>query len=281
MLSGQRAFRGDTAIDAMTAILKEHPPDLPAAERKIPPALVRIVDRCLEKSPAARVPVHARSGVCARGAVDRVHIVWSRRRARRDRGRKAARTRTDRLDDRGCPRCRGSGVAREHGNAVSSARPAEQQSIQFAVSPPEGWSTRTATGAARSLAMSPDGRRLAFIAADKDGRTMAWVRSLDATVAQSLKGTENAGSPFWSPDSRFLAFVADGKLKKIDVAGGPPQTIADAAASGGTWSPDGTIVFNASGNGPLSRVSATGGAVSPVTTLEQGEVTSYQSTLPA
>jgi Tol biopolymer transport system component len=126
-------------------------------------------------------------------------------------------------------------------------------------------------GAARDLAISPDGHRLAFIAADKDGRTMAWVRSLDATVAQSLKGTENASSLFWSPDSRFLAFVAGGSLKKIDVAGGPPQTIADTAASGGTWSPDGIIVFNAS-NGGLSRVSATAGAASPITTLDQGEI---------
>ena len=273
MQSGQRAFHGESAMDVMMAIVKDDPPDLPAAERKIPPALVRIVERCLEKSPAARFQstrdlafalealsalsttsgaAEALVGIAAAGPRWRERVAWTIAAA--------------------------LGVvalASLASTAVLYLRPApaEQQSVQFMVSPPEGWSTRTATGAARQLAMSPDGRRLAFIAADKDGRTMLWIRSLDAVVVQSLKGTENVVTLFWSPDSKFLAFVADGRLKKIDVAGGPPQTIADAASvNGRTWNPDGTILFNASGNGPLSRVSAAGGAVSLVTTLDQGEV---------
>ena len=272
MLSGRRAFHGETAMDAMTAIVKDHPPDLSTPERHIPPALVRIVDRCLEKSPAARFQstrdlafaLEALSTLSTpSGAADALAGIKERPRGR------------ERIAWTIAAALGVVALASLASTAILYLRPvpAEQQSIQFMVSPPDGWTTRTTTGgAARSLAMSPDGRRLAFIAADKDGRTMAWLRSLDSTVAQSLKGTENAGSPFWSPDSQFLAFVTDGRLKKIDVAGGPPQTIADMAASGGTWSPDGTIVFNASGNGGLSRVSAAGGAVSPVTILDQGEL---------
>ena len=151
--------------------------------------------------------------------------------------------------------------------------PADPPTIRFSIPSPEGWSTLT-SGALRPLAMSPDGRSLAFVAADKNGRTMLWLRSLDTVTARVLNGTDGAGAPFWSPDSRFLAFVADGKLKKIDVSGGPPQTLADAATvrGGGSWSREDVIVFNASGNGPLSRVSAMGGPVAPVTTLGAGDV---------
>jgi Tol biopolymer transport system component len=151
----------------------------------------------------------------------------------------------------------------------------EQPSIQFVVSAPDGWSIRKGWGGAQGLALSPDGRRLAFVAADKVGQSLIWVRSLDAAVAQPLKGTEGADVPFWSPNSQWLAFIAaDKRLKKIDVAGGPPQTIADVVASigGGSWSADGVLLFNATGNGPLSRVSAEGGVVTPVTSLETGEL---------
>src|SRR5262249_58700699 len=72
--------------------------------------------------------------------------------------------------------------------------------------------------------ISPDGRRLAFVAT-VDGKTFLWVRAFDSLTAQSLAGTEDAASPFWSPDSRLLAFFSAGKLKKVDLAGGLPQTL--------------------------------------------------------
>ena len=102
--------------------------------------------------------------------------------------------------------------------------------------------------------VSPDGRRLAFVAT-VEGKTLLWVRPLDSLAAQSLAGTEDAASPFWSPDSRFLAFFSRGKLKKIDVSGGPPQTLcnADGLVRGGTWSGDGTILFTAA-PAPIRRV---------------------------
>jgi eukaryotic-like serine/threonine-protein kinase len=116
--------------------------------------------------------------------------------------------------------------------------------------------------------ISPDGRRLAFVAT-VDGKTLLWVRPLDSLTAQSLAGTENAVSPFWSPDSRFLAFFSSGKLKKVDISGGPPQTVSNAEGTGhgGTWGSDGTILF-AVGTEPIRRVPAAGGASAPVTRLD-------------
>jgi Tol biopolymer transport system component len=115
--------------------------------------------------------------------------------------------------------------------------------------------------------ISPDGRRLAFVAAGPGGRTKLYVRDLDSLEARALPATEGAGAPFFSPDGRSVAFFADRKLKRIDLAGGPPQVLADAADSrGGSWGA-GQIVFSPQGGGPLFRVSPAGGAVFPVTSL--------------
>jgi len=87
--------------------------------------------------------------------------------------------------------------------------------------------------------------------------------------AQALAGTEGASFPFWSPDSRFIAFFAGGKLKKIDTSGGVPQVLCNAPAGrGGSWSPDGIIVFVGQANTPISRISASGGVVAPVTKFD-------------
>jgi Tol biopolymer transport system component len=111
-------------------------------------------------------------------------------------------------------------------------------------------------------ALSPDGRTLAFDAADPSGRRQIWVRPLDQLEARPLAGTEGALRPIWSPDSRFVAFWTGGKLRKVDVAGGPPQTICDApAAADGSWSPEGVILFD--GPGSIQRVHATGGVAQP------------------
>ena len=101
-------------------------------------------------------------------------------------------------------------------------------------------------------ALSPDGRKLAFDAGEPSGRRQIWVRSLDQLEARPLPGTEGALRPIWSPDSRFVAFVAGGKLRKVDVAGGPPQTICDAPnGADGSWSPEGVILFDGRGSDPI------------------------------
>ena len=127
-------------------------------------------------------------------------------------------------------------------------------------------------------ALSPDGTRLVFGARTLDGRAPLWVRSLDGLTAQPLAGTEGATFPFWSPDGGFIAFFADGKLKKIAVSGGPALTLADAPdGRGGSWSREGVIVFAPSFSaGPLLRVSSAGGATRPVS----GESGSFPWFLP-
>src|SRR6266851_5989120 len=118
-------------------------------------------------------------------------------------------------------------------------------------------------------ALSPDGSKLAFVAKPSDGPPQLWIRRLDSSTAVQLKGTENAVFPFWSPDSKFVAFIADGKLKRIDAAGGAPETLASApTARGGAWSKDGVIIFAPSPASPIVRVAASGGEVQPVTSLD-------------
>jgi len=119
-----------------------------------------------------------------------------------------------------------------------------------------------------SFAISPNGRTLVCVASD-DGPARLWLRPLDATTAQPLAGTEGAIYPFWSPDSSALGFFADGKLKRIDLGGGLPQTLATVANGlGGTWSSDGTILFAAAGAGSLYSVQSSGGEVVAVTKLD-------------
>jgi Tol biopolymer transport system component len=119
-----------------------------------------------------------------------------------------------------------------------------------------------------SFALSPDGRHLAFAALGSDGIARLWVRALNAFEARSLVGTESSYVRpfFWSPDSRFIAFESGGKLRKTDVSGGPPQTICDLSGIlvGGSWNSDGVITPGNSSGG-LQRVSAAGGAKSPLT----------------
>jgi hypothetical protein len=115
-----------------------------------------------------------------------------------------------------------------------------------------------------SMAISPDGRRLTFVATS-DGTPRLWLRPLDAITSQPLSGTDFASYPFWSPDSRSIGFFAEGKLKRIDIGGGQPQTLANAAGSrGGAWNRDGVILFGVSSAG-LLRVPASGGEVTKVT----------------
>ena len=148
-------------------------------------------------------------------------------------------------------------------------------------SPPE---TRTdivtpATSDPVSLALSPDGREIVFVASG-DGASRLWLRSLAATTAQPLAGTEGAAYPFWSPDSRSVAFFADGKLKRLDVGGGGSQTLATSAPRGGTWNADGVILFTPTIGGPLFRVPASGGEAVAVTRLDRQSGHRFPSFLP-
>jgi len=126
------------------------------------------------------------------------------------------------------------------------------------------------------MAISPDGRRLVFMASSA-GRNTLWLRPLKTLSAEPLAGTADASYPFWSPDGRSIGFFADGKLKRIDVEGGAVQILANAAPGrGGTWNRDGVILFAASSAVPIMRVAATGGAAVPVTTVDRPKQSSHR-----
>jgi Tol biopolymer transport system component/predicted Ser/Thr protein kinase len=119
----------------------------------------------------------------------------------------------------------------------------------------------------QQAALSPDGRRLAFDAVGADGKRQLWIRSLDSLTAQPLPETEGALYPFWSPDSRYVAFMSGSKLKKIDPSGGPATVLCDSVARGGTWNQDGVIVFAERGK-PLQSIPSSGGVAHPVTAFD-------------
>jgi Tol biopolymer transport system component len=156
--------------------------------------------------------------------------------------------------------------------------PAGLGAVQFSLSPPDGWTIghngaqRGTAAPAPHVAVSPDGQRLAYVMFAADNRPQVWLKRLDAASGQPMPGTDDASFPFWSPDGRFIAYFAGGKLKKVDASGGPSQTICDApAGEGGSWGPDGTILFAPDVRGPLFRVSAAGGLPTPVAKLDTSE----------
>jgi Tol biopolymer transport system component len=138
-------------------------------------------------------------------------------------------------------------------------RPApDQREIRFSIPTPD-------TPRPQMIAVSPDGRLVAYVGLSADGKSpVLWIRPLAATIAQPIAGTDGANFPFWSPDSRFVGFGVTGKLKKVDVTGGPPQNVADISGfAGGTWNRDDIIVF--SDGTKLKRVAAVGGTASDLT----------------
>ena len=126
--------------------------------------------------------------------------------------------------------------------------------IRFPLPTPEGLS------APSPPVVSPDGRTIAFAATDVNGKRLIWVRAFNALEPRPLNGTEGVLRPFWSPDSRFVAFVASGKLKRVDIAGGPPQTVCEApTGADGAWSTADVILFDGRGTDPIWSVPAAGG----------------------
>ena len=143
--------------------------------------------------------------------------------------------------------------------AYFRSTPVDDSVVRLALSLPEALTLADGTTGGQ-VTISPDGRRLAFVAAAPDGTEGLWVRPLDSLDAEALPGTDGASYPFWSPDSQFVGFFAQRKLKKIEATGGPVQTLCDAVLPrGGTWNRAGVIVFSANAGEQLFRVSSAGG----------------------
>ena len=137
-------------------------------------------------------------------------------------------------------------------------------SVRFTIAPPEK------TAFEDDIALSPDGRLLAFSALRAKDQNSLWVRSLDSLVARELSGTDGARQPFWSPDSEWIGFVAHGKLRKIKASGGAVHVLADVGYFlGGTWNRDGVIVYSRSIEDPLFQTRPDDGKPRPLTTIDR------------
>ncbi len=274
MLAGRRAFGGATSADTMSAILNQQPPDItPTPDRMTPPALARIVERCLEKEPAARFQstsdlafaVAALSTTTATSVQPIVETVLGA-------GRATSRTR-ERLFAAGTV---GLLLLSLSLAGLLLLRPHETTSaMRFELPLPE---TPSESGASATLALSPDGRSIAIAGEGKYHRLKMWVRALDAASARALDGTEGARNPFWSPDGRFIAFFSRTQLKKIELTTGRVQTICDASGvrTGGDWNRDGAIVFSTDRKAQIRRVSANGGSPVDVTALTDLRLEAYR-----
>jgi Tol biopolymer transport system component/tRNA A-37 threonylcarbamoyl transferase component Bud32 len=267
LLTGQRPFEGKTPSSVMAAILASQPRSLEEVAPLTPPALERVVSRCLEKDPDDRWQtardVTAELQWVAKGGsrVGLPAVITGRRRNR------------ERLAWAACVVATLAAI----GFAIAWVRraPTPAPVVRFAVPVPEHLIS------VGPSALSPDGRFIAFDGADAGGRRQIWIRALDALEPRPLSGTEGTSRPFWSPDSRQLAFFSGGKLKKIAVSGGSPQVICDAPrGSDGSWGADGTILFDGGAQDPIWKVPATGGVAQTMISTPKDAAVGWPEFLP-
>jgi len=256
MLSGKPAFQKETAAETIAAILQEDPPDLTRMGLTVPVALQQVVAHCLEKKPEQRF--HSASDLAfalavlvGSGNFATLPIKAPNRRSRDFLIPASAAAALlfllaflfiRRVPDKPAPR------------------------LVTSISPPASggfWADIT-----QPAAISPNGEFLAMVVI-RSSDTQLWVRRLDSRDAQPLAGTEGAMNPFWSPDSRYIGFFADGKLKKVDVSGGVISSICPTGLFniGGAWSSQGIILFSVF-PGKLQRVAESGGRPEPVAGIE-------------
>jgi len=253
MATGKKAFSGTSQASLISAIMKEDPAPIASLQPATPPALDRVIRTCLAKDPeerwqsardiAGELKWIAGSSQATAGAPDVPR--------RRNRERVAWTTAALLL------------VALAASITTGLRRPGPRRSpTRFTILAPPGETF------SRSLALSPDGRSLAFTTAGSG--SLLWIYSFESGASRKIGGTEDARYPFWSPDGKSIAFFAVGKLKKTDVSGTPPVILADAGdPRGGSWGSGGTILFAPSAVSSLYQVPADGGAAAvPATTLD-------------
>ncbi len=261
MATGKRAFEGKSQASLISAIMSAEPAPIAQLAPMNPPALERLVKACLAKDPEDRVQTAhdvklqlqwiveggSQAGVAAPVAArrkSRERLAWI---------------------------IAGMATVTAAALAVVVLQPKpEPKPVIFELTPP---------AQVRSVDLpriSPDGRRLAFNARDSLGVQSIWVRRMNSLEAQRLPGTEGATRPFWSPDSRFLAFFSGGKLYKIDISGGPPLAICDAPrGADGSWGTRDVILFDGSSADSVQRVSASGGVPSGATNIDRAGGETY------
>jgi len=248
LLTGRRAFEGATTADTIGGVL-EREPDWERLPHIVPPAVVGLLKRCLRKDPGDRFrdigdirlllldALEPRSPQPVRRPL--AHSVW--------------------------PWAGGGAAALAAFGVLAflwSPSSGAGEVVRVSISAPGVVTPQL------SATISPEGRRVAFVSTDASGRARLWIRDLDSLQARELPNTERAAHPVWSPEGRSIAFIADAQLRRIDLGDESVRVIAsDAVRSAPAWGPDGTILFQRLGQ--LSAVSATGGPVTSVATVDQ------------
>jgi serine/threonine protein kinase len=258
MVTGREAFHRDSKLSTLSAIVRDEPKPVSAIMPDVPRDLEKIIARCLRKDPARRFQHMADVKVTLEELKQesesgtQIGIVPPAETSKRRPWQSLALVST----------ALAALIIVLTALFVRRAPEKPTERLLASISPPPGsgfWADIT-----QPAAISPNGEFLAMVAI-RSSQTQLWVRRLDSQDAQPVAGTEDAASPFWSPDSRYIGFFADHKLKKVDVSGGVVSNICSAGIfnMGGTWSPQGVILFSIF-PGKLQRVADSGGTPEPV-----------------
>ena len=261
VLTGRRAFEGKSQFSVLGAILDKEPERISIVLPDSHPRLDETVWRCLAKNPERRY-----------GCMHDVQIQLEALAESPKAASPPALTSKPASSSSLSPWLI-AGVATLLAISIAVAHflqaPKSVQVVRSSILPPTDASFVTMVPASGPPVLSPDGTRMAFTARDAKSKVLLYVQSLNSLTAQAVPGTDDAIYPFWSPDSKQIAFFAAGKLKKISADGGPPQDICDTVSGrGGAWGRNGVIVFTPSSNQSLFSVPAAGGTPEPVSKLD-------------
>jgi len=261
MATGKRAFDGKTTASVIAAVLERDPPPVSTVQPMAPPAFDRVIKTCLAKDPDERFQsVHdvklQLTWIAEGGSQAGVPAPVAARRKNREKLAWSLMCLFAIL-----------AVAVAFWTYLHPTRSASPPVLAF-IPPPRDTRFLAFGFDSGPAVISTDETKLAFAAIDQNAVIKLWTRSLKANDATAVPGTEGAGAPFWSPDSRSLGFFAGRKLKTVELNGGNLQTIADSSWVGAAaWTPDGTILFRPAASSPLFRVSAAGGQAAPMHAL--------------
>jgi Tol biopolymer transport system component/predicted Ser/Thr protein kinase len=267
MATGKKAFEGKSQASVISAIMSSDPVPMSSLQPMTPPALDRVVKKCLEKEPEDRWQ-------SAKDLTDELKWISAESAPRTAHTAAPSPVTPARMGRRWVTV---SALACLVAAAVAALaawflKPAAPKAVtRFAISLPPG----QRLDLAKAIAISPDGRRLVYSAGPSNLRTQLYIREMDGLEARPISGTESAHYPFFSPDGQWIGFEeSGGKLMKVSPSGGAPVSLADVSAGAffsASWGSQGMIVFVSNGTGPIQQVPDTGGNPRPLTRLEKGE----------